>query len=127
MAPKTIGRTYFYLLVTFSIIVLGYSIWMLSGAILSIREDLEGFYYTLLISLMGIILAASSIIQIRRRVLAAGRTGLKVFTVTICDKCDFKSIRDFTVGDYVYQELGKCKQCDGNAYVSQIYEEESKS
>lgn len=127
MERKPIGGTYFYLLVAFSIVVLGYSIWMLYRGILSMKEDMESFYYTTFISLIGVMLAASSIIQIRRRISIAARLGLKVLTVTICDKCNFKAIRNFALGDYVYKEVGKCQQCDGTAYITQIYEEESKS
>jgi hypothetical protein len=121
---KPVAGTYFYLLVAFSIVVLGYSVWMLYRGILTMKEDMEGFYYTAFISLIGVMLAASSIIQIRRRIATAARAGLKVLTVTICDKCNFKAIRNFTLGDFVYKEVGKCQQCDGMAYITQIYQEE---
>ncbi len=122
-----VGQTYFYLLVAFSIIVLGSSIWMLSRGILSMKEDMEGFYYSTFIGAMGIMLAASSLIQIRRRVTAAARASLKTLTIVLCEKCGFKMIRNFAVGDYVYREVGKCQQCDGTAYISQVYQEQPKS
>jgi hypothetical protein len=124
---RPIGGTYFYLLIAFSVVVLGYSVWMLYKGVLSMKEDMESFYYTSFISLIGVMLAASSIIQIRRRISLAMRANLKVLTVTICDKCGFKAISNFSVGDYVYKQVGKCQQCDGAAYISQIYQEEPKS
>ncbi len=123
---RIIGQTYFYLLVAFSIVVLGYSLWMLSRGILSMKEDTESFYYSTFIGAMGIMLAASSLIQIRRRITAAAKANLKTLTVVLCDKCGFKMIRNFAVGDFVYREVGKCQQCESTAYISQIYQEPSK-
>jgi hypothetical protein len=126
MERRPLGTTYFYLLVAFSMVVLGYSIWTLYRGILSMKEDPEGFYYNAFISLVGIMLAASSVIQIRRRLSLAARSAMKVLTVTMCDGCSLKAIRDFAAGDYVYKEVGKCQQCSGPTYISQIYQEEPK-
>lgn len=123
-APSTV---YLYLLIAFSIAVLGYSIWMLYTSILSMREgNMESFYYTMFISLIGIMLAVSSLTQIRRRISILPRIGAKVLTVALCDKCNFKAIRNFTAGDYVFKVAGKCQQCNETMYISQIYQEEPK-
>lgn len=127
MERRPVGTTYFYLLVAFSMVVLGYSIWTLYRGILSMKDDMEGFYYNAFISLVGIMLAASSIIQIRRRLSLATRAGIRVLTVTMCGSCNLKTIRNFAVGDYVYKEADKCQQCSGPTYISQIYQEEPKS
>jgi len=124
---RPVGTTYFYLLVAFSMVVLGYSIWTLYRGVLSMKDDMEGFYYNAFISLVGIMLAGSSIIQIRRRLSLAARAGIKVLTVTMCDSCNLKTIRNFATGDYVYKEVDKCQQCSGPTYISQIYQEEPKT
>lgn len=127
MQARSAGSAYFYLLIAFSIVVLGYSVWMLYSGILSMKEgNMENFYYTAFISLMGIVLALSSLMQIRRRVAILPRAGAKVLTVTICSKCNFKAIRNFAVGDYVLKEAGKCQQCGETMHISQIYQEEQK-
>ncbi len=123
-APSTM---YLYLLIAFSIAVLGYSVWMLYTGILSMKEgNMESFYYTAFISLIGIMLAVSSLTQIRRRVSILPRLGAKVLTVALCNKCSFKVIRNFTTGDYVFKEAGKCQQCNETMYINQIYQEEPK-
>lgn len=123
-APSTV---YLYLLIAFSIAVLGYSIWMLYTGILSMKEgNMESFYYTMFISLIGIMLAVSSLTQIRRRISILPRIGAKVLTIALCDKCNFKVIRNFATGDYVFKESGKCQQCNETMYISQIYQEEPK-
>jgi len=123
-APSTM---YLYLLIAFSIAVLGYSVWMLYTGILSMKEgNMESFYYTMFISLIGIMLAVSSLTQIRRRISILPRIGAKVLTVALCDKCNFKVIRNFATGDYVFKESGKCQQCNETMHISQIYQEEPK-
>lgn len=127
MQARSTSSAYLYLLIAFSIAVLGYSMWMLYTGILSMKEgNMESFYYTVFISLVGIMLALSSLTQIRRRVLIFARMGANVLTVAVCDKCNFKIIRNFASGDYVFKEAGKCQQCNEAMYISQIYQEEPK-
>jgi len=127
MQARVASRAYLYLLIAFSIVVLGYSIWMLYGGLLSMKEgNMENFYFTALVSVIGIMLALSSLTQIRRRVSILPRIGAKVLTVALCGKCDFKLIRNFSLGDYVFKEAGKCQQCSESMYISQIYQEEPK-
>jgi len=125
MQARPASNAYLYLLIVFSIAVLGYSMWMLYTGLLSMKEgNMESFYYTAFISLVGIMLALSSLTQIRRRVSILSRIGVKVLTVALCDKCNFKVIRNFATGDYIFKEMGKCQQCNETMYISQIYQEE---
>jgi len=124
---RSVGSLYFYLLIAFSIVVLGYSVWMLYSGLLSMKEgNVESFYYTAFISLIGILLALSSLMQVKRRVSLLHRLATKVLTVTLCGKCNFKVMKNFTVGDYVFKEAGKCQQCGETMHISQIYQEEPK-
>ncbi len=55
---------------------------------------------------------------------------VNTMTVIKCDKCGFSEIREFRKGDYIFKEIGKCKDCDGIAYIKSIYtieEQKSKS
>lgn len=127
MQTKSASGMYFYLLVAFSIVVLGYSAWMFYNGLLSMKEgNMESFYYTVFIGLIGVLLAMSSLMQMRRRVSVFSRLGAKVLSVSLCSKCDFKVMRNFAVGDYVLKEAGKCQQCGEPMYIGQIYQEESK-
>ncbi|MBM5804752.1 MAG: hypothetical protein FJZ49_01565 [Candidatus Verstraetearchaeota archaeon] len=44
-----------------------------------------------------------------------------VITVIGCGGCDFREERAFTLGDYIFKELGQCKKCPGNSYIRAIY------
>lgn len=127
MQTKPAGSAYFYLLIAFSIVVLGFSMWMLYSGLLSMKDgNAESFYQTVFISLIGVLLALSSLMQIRRRVSILSRAGRKILAVTLCSKCNFKAMRNFAVGDYVLKEAEKCQQCGETMYISQIYQEEPK-
>ena len=55
---------------------------------------------------------------------------VNTMTVIKCDKCGYSEIREFRKGDYIFKEVGKCKDCDGVAYIKAVYtieEEKSKS
>jgi hypothetical protein len=45
----------------------------------------------------------------------------RTVTVTKCSKCEYTEVRDFQRGDYVYKNLGKCKDCEGEMYIKSIY------
>jgi len=49
--------------------------------------------------------------------------GHKYETVSIlkCSKCDYTEIRDFKRGDYVFKEMGDCRECYGKLYIKAIY------
>lgn len=38
-----------------------------------------------------------------------------------CEKCDYKSTREFRVGDYVLKVDGKCPKCNSPTIVTGIY------
>ncbi|MEM3589993.1 MAG: hypothetical protein QXN33_03235, partial [Candidatus Bathyarchaeia archaeon] len=82
----------------------------------------EEAYYNLMLGSIGIALASSSLLLMRRRALRF-KPPPEVFTVIKCSKCGFRLVRHFQVGDYVSGELGKCQQCDGKMIISSIYAE----
>lgn len=123
---KKPGKSYVYITIIFSLIILIYSIWLLQASFTNYFEGrLENFYYGLIAGSIGIILALISLIQIRKRLelfYAMSRT----ITTLVCEKCGFKIIRNFSVGDYIHKQVGKCQQCDGTMYISAIFTEERK-
>jgi hypothetical protein len=122
---KTPARTYVYMVILFSVLVLAYSLYVLYSAIgYYQRGDTMNFYYGIFASGVGIVLAISSFMHMRRRLLAIQRSILRVLTTVICEKCGFKIVRNFGVGDYVHRQVGKCQQCDGTMYITSVYAEE---
>jgi len=122
---KTPARNYLYMVILFSVLVLVYSFYVLYSALgYYQRGDTMNFYYGLFASGVGMVLAISSLLHMRRRLLAIQRSILRVLTTVICEKCGFKIVRNFGSGDYVNRQVGKCQQCDGTMFISSVFAEE---
>lgn len=122
------GRTYVYIVAVFSFVILAYSAWIIATAFRTRVEGGEGnFYVNMMIGVLGLILALSSLSRLRGHIALMERELKKVRTVVECLKCQMKMLRDFTAGDYVSKEVGECQQCGGKMVVSSIYQEEGRA
>ncbi|WXG40844.1 MAG: hypothetical protein WED07_08730 [Candidatus Freyarchaeum deiterrae] len=45
----------------------------------------------------------------------------KTVTVVNCYGCDYREIREFQKGDYIFKKLGACSACGSEQYISAIY------
>ncbi len=124
MAAKP-SNIYSYLMAIFSIIILGWAVWAMYSAFNFQQEgNMESFYFYAIASSIAIVLAVSSIMQMRRRIALLQSAATKVLSVVLCGNCGFKVMRAFAEGDFVYKEVGKCQQCSGTMRVESIYAEE---
>jgi len=119
------SNIYSYLMAIFSIIILGWAVWAMYSAFNFQQEgNMESFYFYAIASSIAIVLAVSSIMQMRRRIALLQSAATKVLSVVLCGNCGFKVVRAFGEGDFVYKEVGKCQQCSGTMRVESIYAEE---
>jgi hypothetical protein len=119
------SSSYSYLMVIFSIIILGWAVWAMYSAFnFQQQGNMENFYFYAIASSVAIVLAVSSIMQMRRRIVMLQRLATKVLSVVICGNCGFKVVRAFADGDFLYREVGNCQQCSGTMRVESIYAEE---
>lgn len=124
---KKPGGIYFFVAMAFSLLVLAYSLWILYSSISYYQQgQMESFYFSLLASSVGMLLAFSSLMHMRRRIAFLYSMTTRVLTTVVCEKCNFKLLRPFSSGDYVHKEAGKCQQCDGETVITSIYAEETK-
>jgi hypothetical protein len=116
---------YGYLMVIFSIVILAWAAWAMYNAFnFQQQGNMESFYFYAAASSVAIVLAVSSIMQMRRRIIMLQNLAVKVLSVVLCGNCGFKVVRGFAEGDFVYKEVGKCQQCSGTMRVDSIYAEE---
>ncbi|MCJ7456305.1 hypothetical protein MUP07_06105 [Candidatus Bathyarchaeota archaeon] len=116
---------YSYLMVIFSIVILGWAVWAMYSAFnFQQQGNMESFYFYAIAGSVAIVLAVSSIMQMRRRIAVLQSLATKVLSVVLCGNCGFKVVRAFGEGDFVYKEVGKCQQCSGTMRVESIYAEE---
>lgn len=81
-----------------------------------------GIYFAL-IGVMGIALLTYILFQTRRKTLSLPLQAQKVATTILCQKCGFKSVRDFQRGDYIFKEAEECPKCNEKMTIASIYRE----
>lgn len=59
----------------------------------------------------------------RRRMLRLKLHNPKITTTIECKKCNFKSMRDFQRGDFIFKELEQCQKCNEKMLITAIYTE----
>jgi len=86
------------------------------------QDAIQGSYF-MLIGIMGLTLLTYMLIQTRRRTLRLPIQTQRVATTILCQKCDFKSIRSFQRGDYIFKEAEECPKCNEKMIIASIYRE----
>ena len=114
-----------YLLIAFSLVILGLSMFALIQAMNAYQAgQYTQFIFYGLWSLVGTVLAVSSITRMRQRMVFLQHIAAKVLSQVVCASCGFKVLRTFNMGDYVSKEVGQCQQCKGSMRVDLIYAED---
>lgn len=124
MSGKAPSQIWAYLLVAFSLVILGLSMFALFQAMNALQAgQTTQFIFYGLWALVGTVLAASSLTRMRQRMVYLQHVAAKVLSQIVCASCGFKVIRTFNTGDYVTKEVGQCQQCKGSMRVDVIYAE----
>jgi hypothetical protein len=114
-----------YVLIAFSLVILALSMFALIQAMNAYQAgQYTQFIFFGLWSLVGTVLAVSSITRMRQRMAFLQHMAAKVLSQVVCASCGFKVVRTFNVGDFVSKEVGQCQQCKGSMRVDLIYAED---
>ena len=79
--------------------------------------------YYMLIGFIGLALSGYMLFQTQRKRSRVAFEMPRVITTILCQKCGFKSIRDFQRGDYILKEEEPCPKCNDKMMVFSIYRE----
>ncbi len=82
----------------------------------------EQALYYFIYGIIGLALAAYTVLQFRKRTSLLAMKELEIITVTECQKCDFKNIRKFVKGDFVMKEADDCPKCKKPILITAIYQ-----
>ena len=76
-----------------------------------------------LMIMLGLILMSFvfSFLNVGGRTAYPARAEHQTLSIIKCRACDFTEIRDFKRGDYIFKEVGDCKECQGKAFIKTIY------
>ena len=105
------------------------SLFALFIALQSIIEQADSWnsYSFLLIGVFGLVLSVYMLLQTRGKSTQITLELPRVITTLECPKCDFKSVRDFQRGDYMFKESGSCQKCNEPMKITAIYREAKKN
>jgi hypothetical protein len=82
-------------------------------------------WFSVVIVTLGFV--SFSILRVRRGFSLSPLSSTKMLSVVLCSRCSFKQMKNFSLGDYVSKQEGKCSQC-GNPtlFISGIFTEDLK-
>ncbi len=82
-------------------------------------------WFSVVIVTLGFV--SFSILRVRRGFSLMPLASTKMLSVVLCSQCSFKQMKNFSLGDYVSKQEGKCSQC-GNPtlFISGIFTEDLK-
>ena len=113
------------LLLVVVVISLGFLFFAVNEIVVQQTEDINS-YSLLAIGFFGLALAVYMLMQTRGTTTNVTVELPHVMTTLECPKCDFKNIRDFQVGDYIFKETEPCQKCEGKMKITAIYREAKK-
>jgi predicted ferric reductase len=105
------------------LIVMALSIVALVSAVYVYEED---FQFAVILLAMGLIAMGMSVyvlLQSRKRLASMKIEAPKVMTTIECKKCNFKNVREFQRGDFVFKDLDPCQKCNEKMIITAIYKE----
>ena len=85
------------------------------------NDMLAGFL--LVIGFLAMGLSVYVMFQSRKRSANMKIEAPKVMTTIECKKCNFKSVREFQRGDFVFKDLEPCQKCNEKMIITAIYKE----
>jgi hypothetical protein len=105
------------------LIVLALAIVALVSAAYMYESNMQFAVFLLATGVIAMGLSVYVLFQSRKRVANMKIEAPKVMTTIECKKCNFKSVREFKRGDFVFKNLEPCEKCNENKLITAIYKE----
>lgn len=123
---RPVGVSVLFLYFVLSFILLVFSILVLyQGVALYSHGELDTAIVWISMGALGMGVSFFITRRLRRGTMTPRLSPFNVVTVAECSKCDFKSLRKFERGDYVFKQLEKCPKCSNSMTITSIYLEEA--
>ena len=79
--------------------------------------------YLLVIGFIAMGLSIYVMFQSRKRAASMKIESPKVKTTIECKKCNYKNVREFQRGDFIFKDLDPCQKCNEKMVITAIYKE----
>ena len=94
----------------------------ITGILLLSLKFISLFTFGLAYVLYFILYMASTASKSTKADLSVTAPAYRIEVLVKCTHCDYKEIKKFNPGDYVFKKLDTCKQCkEGTLYIAGIY------
>lgn len=120
-SPATTKISTYMTMIVLIVLALSIVALILAANVFPSRPDMAT--YLLAIGFIAMALSVYILLQSRKRAVRMKIESPKVMTTVECRKCNFKSIREFKRGDFVFRELDACQKCDEKMIITAIYKE----
>ncbi|MFQ6080042.1 MAG: hypothetical protein ACE5OW_00010 [Candidatus Bathyarchaeia archaeon] len=87
------------------------------------NQDFNAVINFAMIGATTLALSTYMLFQTRRKMQKFTIKMQRVATTILCQKCGFKTIRDFQRGDYIFKEAEECPKCNEKMLIASIYRE----
>lgn len=104
------------LIISASVLYQGFFLYLNNGEISLVLNYL-------LLGVLGLALSSYLLFRTRKRMLKLTAKIPRMATTVQCEKCGFKSVRDFKRGDYIFKQTELCPKCNEKMLISSIYRE----
>jgi len=112
----------FVLMIIFIALALSLTALILAINAFSIGQEVPAGYL-LIIGFLGVAVSTYVLFQTRRRIMRLRIEAPAITTTIECRKCNFKSVREFQRGDYIFKEVEPCQKCNDKMLITAIYRE----
>jgi hypothetical protein len=116
----------FLLVIILIVFILSLSALFMAVQSIADQTDIMNSYSILAIGFFGLAISVYMLLQTKGKPTHLSFELPRVLTTLECPKCDFKSIRDFQIDDYIFKETGPCQKCNETMKITAIYREAKK-
>ena len=120
---KPIKKTSFLLILIVAVMLILSLMALYTALEIYLQGGEETLIYYATIGVLGVGISIYMLMLSRRKIPLIMLNEQRVNTFLVCEKCNFKSIREFKRGDYIFKESDECPKCKEKMLITAIYRE----
>ena len=110
-----------FLVVLFALLIISSTV-LYQGIVLYLsNEEISLVLNYIMLGVLGLALSSYLLFRTRKRMLKRTAKIPQMATTVQCEKCNFKTVRNFKRGDYIFKETELCPKCNEKMLISSIY------
>ena len=119
---RPVNRTFILLIIVVAVMLVLSLVALYTATETYFQGEGKTAVYYLTLSLLGIAISIYMLMTSRGKTITIFEDQ-KLNTLLQCEKCNFKSVREFRKGDYIFKRSGGCPKCKEKMVITAIYRE----